>query len=253
MQIKNLLVYCLLFSTLLSCSKSGNFVLTGKVNGLRKGVLYLQKVEDTVLVNLDSVVVDGDPEFGLYADLKEPQVVYLTLEKVDASDYDDRILIFAEPGEMTLNTSLKNFQSQVAITGSENQLKLDEYNKVLRRFNDENLNLIKKSFEVRKDENEDSIVFYDQKIQNLIKRKYLYTVNFAMNNKDYEIAPYLAVSEIFDANVKYLDTIYKSLEPKVRRSKYGKVLKDYIEERENTNIEEQTQTKTISETDGIEE
>lgn len=253
MQIKNLFVYCLLFSTLLSCSKSGNFVLTGKVNGLRKGVLYLQKVEDTVLVNLDSVVVDGDPEFELYADLKEPQVVYLTLEKVDASDYDDRILIFAEPGEMTLNTSLKNFQSQVAITGSENQLKLHEYNKVLRRFNDENLNLIKKSFEVRKDENEDSIVFYDQKIQNLIKRKYLYTVNFAMNNKDYEIAPYLAVSEIFDANVKYLDTIYKSLEPKVRRSKYGKVLKDYIEERENTNIEEQTQTKTISETDGIEE
>lgn len=253
MQIKNLLVYCLLFSTLLSCSKSGNFVLTGKVNGLRKGVLYLQKVEDTVLVNLDSVVVDGDPEFELYADLKEPQVVYLTLEKVDASDYDDRILIFAEPGEMTLNTSLKNFQSQVAITGSENQLKLDEYNKVLRRFNDENLNLIKKSFEVRKDENEDSIVFYDQKIQNLIKRKYLYTVNFAMNNKDYEIAPYLAVSEIFDANVKYLDTIYKSLEPKVRRSKYGKVLKDYIEERGNTNTEEQTQTKTISETDSIEE
>ena len=74
-----------------------------------------------------------------------------------------------------------------------------------------------------------------------------------MNNKDYEIAPYLAVSEIFDANVKYLDTIYKSLEPKVRRSKYGKVLKDYIEERGNTNTEEQTQTKTISETDSIEE
>ncbi|MAW97153.1 MULTISPECIES: DUF4369 domain-containing protein [unclassified Leeuwenhoekiella] len=253
MQIKNLLIYVLLFTTLLSCSKSGNFVLTGKVNGLRKGILYLQKVEDTVLVNLDSVVIDGDPEFELYADLKEPQVVYLTLEKVDASDYDDRILIFAEPGEMTLNTSLKNFQSQVAITGSENQLKLEEYNKVLRRFNDENLNLIKKSFEVRKDENEDSIIFYDQKIQNLIKRKYLYTVNFAMNNKDYEIAPYLAVSEIFDANVKYLDTIYKSLEPKVRRSKYGKVLKDYIEERENTNIEDQTMTKTISETDSIEE
>jgi len=253
MQIKNLLIYVLLFTTLLSCSKSGNFVLTGKVNGLRKGVLYLQKVEDTVLVNLDSVVIDGDPEFELYADLKEPQVVYLTLEKVDASDYDDRILIFAEPGEMTLNTSLKNFQSQVAITGSENQLKLEEYNKVLRRFNDENLNLIKKSFEVRKDENEDSIIFYDQKIQNLIKRKYLYTVNFAMNNKDYEIAPYLAVSEIFDANVKYLDTIYKSLEPKVRKSKYGKVLKDYIEERENINIEDQTTTKTISETDSIEE
>ncbi len=253
MQIKNLLVYVLLFTTLLSCSKSGNFVLSGKVNGLRKGVLYLQKVEDTVLVNLDSMVVEGDPDFELYADIKEPQVLYLTLDKVDASDYDDRILIFAEPGEMTLNTSLKNFQSQAAITGSENQLKLDEYNKVLRRFNDENLNLIKKSFEVRKEENEDSIIFYDEKIQNLIKRRYLYTVNFAMNNKTFEVAPYLAVTEIFDANVKYLDTIYKSLEPKIRRSKYGKVLKDYIEERENTDMQQQTMTKTLSETDSIQE
>ena len=246
MQIKNLFICLFLFSTILSCSKSGDFVLTGKVNGLRKGVLYLQKVEDTALVNIDSLVVDGDPEFEFYADIKEPQVLYLTLEKVDANDFDDRILFFAEPGEMTLNTSLKNFQSQTAITGSQNQLKLDEYNKVIRRFNGENLDLIKKSFEVRKDSEEDSILYYDQQIQNLIKRKYLYTVNFAINNKDYEVAPYVTVTEIFDANPKYLDTIYNSLEPKVRKSKYGKVLKKYIKERKETDSET-TKTKTISE------
>jgi len=56
-------------------------------------------------------------------------------------------------------------------------------------------------------------------------------VNFALNNKDYEVAPYLAVSEIFDANIKYLDTIQKSLSPEVRDSKYGKSLTDFIKER----------------------
>ena len=52
-----------------------------------------------------------------------------------------------------------------------------------------------------------------------------------MNNKDYEVAPYLAVSEIFDANIKFLDTIQESLPPKVRDSKYGKSLEEFLKER----------------------
>lgn len=239
MQIKITLLF-ICFTALIGCNKSADFTLTGKVNGLKKGKIYLQRVEDTTLVNLDSLIVDGDAEFEFYASIKEPQILYLTVEKVDAYEYDDRIMFFAEPGEMTLNTSLKNFESQAAITGSENQLKLEEYSKIISRFNDENLDLIKKNFEARKNELEDSIVYYDQKLQNLTKRKYLYTVNFAMNNKQYEIAPYLAISEIFDANVKYLDTIYNSLDPKVKKSKYGDVLKDFIKDRKNSDSEENT-------------
>ena len=172
MRIKfTLIIICL--TTLVACNKDSDFTLTGKINGLKKGKLYLQRVEDTTLVNLDSLIIDGDSEFEFYAKLKEPQILYLTLEKVDAYEYDDRIMFFAEPGEMTLNTSLKNFESQAAITGSENQIKLEEYNKIIRRFNDENLDLIKKNFEARKQQAEDSIIYYDQKLQNLTKRKYL--------------------------------------------------------------------------------
>ena len=220
-----------LFFTMVACNTDTNFTLTGNVSGLKKGTLYLQKVEDTTLIDIDSIFINGDPQFQFETHLKEPQIIYLNLDKVDRSDYDDRITIFAEPGEMTLTTSLKNFEGQAAITGSANQLKLDEYKKVILRYNDQNLDLIKKSVMAQKEENEDSLVIYDQKLQRLIKSKYLYTVNFAINNKNLEIAPYLAVSEIFDANVKYLDTIYNSLEPKVRRSKYGKILKDFIKER----------------------
>ncbi len=246
MQIRLTILSLVSLFLLASCSKDGDFTLTGKVNGLKKGKIYLQRIEDTSLVTIDSVIVDGDPTFEFITDLKEPQIVYLALEKVDAYEYDDRIMIFAEPGQMTVNTSLKNFESQAAITGSQNQQKLDEYTKIIRRFNDQNLDLIKKSFEVRKEGWEDFIVFYDNKLQNLTKRKYLYTVNFALNNKEYEVAPYLAVSEIFDANVKYLDTIYSSLKPKIRRSKYGKALKDYIKERKD--MPEETTTTTTDST-----
>ena len=224
----------ILVPLLISCGKDADFTLTGKINGLKKGTLYLQKVEDTTLVNLDSIVITSDPEFELRANIKEPQILYLTLDKVDRTDYDDRILFFAEPGVMTLTTSLKNFEGQAAITGSENQLKLQEYKEIANKFNGQNLDLIKKTFDAQKANNEDSLVLYDKQIQNLIRRKYLYTVNFALNNKNLEVAPFLAVSEIFDANVKYLDTIYKSLEPKVRKSMYGKTLKEFIKERKGT-------------------
>lgn len=213
-----------------SCTGNHDFTLSGKVNGLKKGTIYLQKVEDTLLINLDSLVVDGDPTFEFHTDLKEPQILYLYLEKVDQSEYDDRIMFFAEPGEMTLNTSLKNFESQAAITGSVNQNKLDEYKTMLNKFNNRNLELIQKSFDARKNEVEDSIMFYDNQLERLMVRKYLYTVNFALQNKELEVAPYLAVSEIYDANVKYLDTIYSSLSRKAKKSMYGENLKELIEQ-----------------------
>jgi hypothetical protein len=42
------------------------------------------------------------------------------------------------------------------------------------------------------------------------------------------VAPYIALSEIYDINLKYLDTIQKSMSPKVAKSFYGKKLTDYV-------------------------
>jgi hypothetical protein len=56
----------------------------------------------------------------------------------------------------------------------------------------------------------------------------LHAANFAINNKEYEVAPYIALSEIYDINLKYLDTIQKSMSPKVAKSLYGKKLTEYI-------------------------
>ena len=66
---------------------------------------------------------------------------------------------------------------------------------------------------------------------NSLSSKYLATVNFALNNKDKEVAPYLLLTEIYDANIKYLDTVYTSLTPKIKDSKYGTLLESFISER----------------------
>lgn len=228
----NKIAYILLLSVLMiSCSKTGNLTVTGTVKGLKKGTLYVQHIQDTMLVNLDSLVIDGEPEFEFILDVKEPEVYYLHLDKADESGYDDRIPFFAEAGIINITTSLKNFEGFAAVTGSENQMHWTQFKNMNKQFNDKNLDLIQGSFNARQRDNQEDILAYDDSLQKLLKRKYLYTGNFAITNKELEIAPYLVMTQIPDATTPYLDTLYKTFPRNTRNSKYGKQLKKLIEER----------------------
>ena len=77
----------------------------------------------------------------------------------------------------------------------------------------------------------DDVTKMEEEQKNIQKRKYLYTTNFAVNHGDYEVAPYVTLAEIYDINLKYLDTIQKSMTPKVAKSMYGKKLNAYVAER----------------------
>ena len=63
------------------------------------------------------------------------------------------------------------------------------------------------------------------------KGSYLYTANFAINNSDSEIAPYLGVKKIADAKIKILEAIEEKLTEKVKKSKYGKIFLELVENR----------------------
>jgi hypothetical protein len=228
--MKYLVVILMCFAVVACTTKESNLIIIGKVDGLKKGKLYLQKIEDTLLVNIDSVIVDGDANFEFEALVKSPQIHYLYLDKLDNSEFDDRIRFFAEEGEMTINTTLKNFED-ATVMGSENQVKLEYFNAMIKRFNKENLALVKEDFEAQKANDQDKLLELEKRFDRNLKRRYLYTVNYALNQKDFEVAPYLMVSEVFDANIKYLDTVYNNLAPNVKKSFYGEELKSLIKER----------------------
>ncbi|WP_298346849.1 DUF4369 domain-containing protein [uncultured Algibacter sp.] len=223
---KNLLLVIILIIT--ACNKK-EADLTVKVNieGLKKGTLFLKKIEDTTLVSVDSVTVNGVSQVELYSDLDSPEVFYLYLDKNSAEK--DRITFFADKGVTEINTVLKNFSFEAQIKGSKQQKVLEEYRKVISKINNRSLDLIKDQFEAQK--NGDTVIFDSlvKQKNNTLKRKYLYTVNFALNNKDSEVAPYLALSEIYDARIDLLDTINNSLTPNVKNSKYGKQLERFIQ------------------------
>ncbi|MBT8319427.1 MAG: DUF4369 domain-containing protein, partial [Gramella sp.] len=119
--MKKLALLLVILISVTACSeKESNLMVNGEIKGLKKGTLFLQKIKDTMLVNVDSVIVNGDPTFAMETYIESPQIMYLYLEKVDNNKYDDRIEFFADQGQVTIMTKLDKFETSAEIVGSVN-------------------------------------------------------------------------------------------------------------------------------------
>lgn len=215
--------------TVIACGKEQkDLTVKASVKGLQKGTVYLKKLKDTALITVDSITINGQSTFELYSDIDTPEIFFLYLDKNSLEQ--DRIAFFADKGITEINTTLKSFGFDAEIKGSEQQKVLEKYQKFISRSNNRYLDLIKETFEAKKTGDTARLKNIEKEQNSAIKRKYLYTVNFALNNKDSEVAPYLALTEIYNARIDLLDTINKSLTPKVKASKYGIELDNFIKE-----------------------
>ncbi len=216
---------------LAACSKSepkGNVHITGNIKGLKNGTLYLQRIVDTSLVVLDSIKIEGKSTFESHITLDSPEMLYLSLDRGVTNSLDNNISFFAEPGNLTVETTLDNYLADAVVKGSKNNDVFEEYKKIKNRFTDENLTLVEQKFKAIKRKNNAAIDSLTAKQDSNLKRRYLFATNFALNNRDLEVAPYIALSEIYDINIKFLDTIQKAMSPKVAQSLYGKKLTKFV-------------------------
>lgn len=231
------ILFSLAALAIISCSSDkkseGNLHITGNVKGLKQGKLYIQRIKDTALVAMDTIVINGDSSFKSDLQIDSPEMLYLFLDRGETNSIDNNLMFFAEPGNMSINTTLEHFFADAKISGSKNQKAFEDYKKVMSRFSDGQLDLTEEKLRALQF-NRETPADNDAKTDNLIKRKYLFAINFALTNKDKEIAPYIALSDVYDANIKFLDTINNSLTPKVAKSKYGKMLSEYIEKRKKS-------------------
>ena len=222
--MKQLFKFILIFSIISCHSKpKHNSLVSAEIKGLQ-GTVYLQN--KTVYLTLDSLTVKGNETVQLGCQLEEPEVLYLSLSKaIDA----ERIQFFAEAGSTTIDTNLKRFVFDAKIEGGMQQKLLEDYRNNLDHFKNLHLDLLEASLNAQRDGNEKEIEVIQNKMDNNLKRQYLYSINYAINNNDNEVAPYIALSDIFDAKSTFLDTIYNSLTPRIAASRYGILLKDYLE------------------------
>ncbi len=223
---KLIVVFVATCLVLVSCGDNPDetMIVTGTVKGLKKGTLYLQHIPDSTLVSVDSVAINGDGKFTFKTGLESPEVFYLYLDKKDNNDINDRITFFGEPGTITINTDWNTFDTNAKIEGSESHEILEQYRKTMSGINKRNFEIMLKASQTDSALNQTSIDSLQGISDRNVQRGYAFAINFALNNKDSYVAPYIALKEIPDANKKYLDSIYTVLSPEVSSSKYGREL-----------------------------
>ncbi len=224
--MRRIVVMLFAFLLVYACKKDEKpnvMYVKGSVSGLKKGTLYLQKQIDSLVVTVDSVEVNDSDEFLLTDVVTSPEMYYVAL-----ANTDKKIPFFGEKDTVYISTTLQKFSYKHTITGSDNQKLLDDYYEIIRKFNNQNLDLQKAGLEARIAGIADSIAGVENKKTSLLKKRYLYSINYAINHADHEVSPYIALTDLVDANPKWLDSIYNSLTPQVKKSKYGEELKTYI-------------------------
>lgn len=222
-------IYTLFSLAILSCGTSDNFTLQGSIKGLKKGTVYLLRAQDTTFATLDSVVIDGDPNFVLSCNLGEPEVLFVKLDK--RNGVDNYVSFFASEGISNLTSTLKNFVYDAKVTGSEQQELYSEYLAMLEAYEDKNLELTEQQLMAQIKKDTAALDSLQISFDRYLKSKYRYSLNYAVTHGRSEIAPYIALAEMPNATIKALDTIYNSLEPKIKESKYGILLRKELSKR----------------------
>ena len=223
--MKKILVIGLLF-LIVACSKEkelGNMVVQGKIKGVKKGTLYLKKMRDTLIVSVDSIRLFGKDSFTLTDNITSPEMYFLTLDQNQST-----LSFFGEEGNITVNDQIEKFGISPRIEGSNNQKILEKYKEVANKFQDKQLDLLAANMQAQIDSDIETSQSLRKQAEKQNLKKYIFTINFALNNSDTEAAAYITLTELVNANVKYLDSINNSLTKKVKQSYYGEKLAEFI-------------------------
>lgn len=226
--MKKIILAICTISLVCSCTETkkpeGNLHLTGNIKGLQMGTIYVKKIQDSSLVTIDSIKIDGDSHFESYLNVTEPEVHYLLLDRGTTSSLDNSLPFFAEAGNMTIETNVDKFYADAKITGSKNQKLLEDYRKVSARYNDQRLSHVEEQFWSERNSKSAKVDSLQQLQDKILKRQYLYAINFVVQNGDKEVAPFVALTEIPNIQPKYRNMIQDKLTPKIKNSIYGKKL-----------------------------
>lgn len=234
--MKHLILSLTTALVLMSCAEKNadaNTHIAGTIKGFSSGMVYLQQMNDSTLVTIDSVQMKSDSKFKFDFNLDSPQLMYLELNRGTTKSIDNNLPLFVEPGSITVDSDLEHFYANAKITGSKNHQLFEDFQKINTKYKGELLDISKEKFDAVRFNRLHDVDSIDNKFDQKLKRKYLYAINFALTNKEYEVAPYVALAELSDANIKYLDSISKSVSPKVAESRYGKLLTELIKARKS--------------------
>ena len=176
---------------------------------------------------IDGIYMDRPPAVSsMLRNIREVKILKYSGSSIYGVRGSEGVIIIKTAND--LDYIMSNRSRKLPVKGEKNRDILLTYESFEKDFN-LRINTLEKK--IQKYLNEDDFKKADSisKVKDeILVRGYLFTANYINQNADYEIAPYLALTKISDINISFLESIASNLSKKVKASKYGKMLIDYI-------------------------
>jgi peroxiredoxin len=221
--IKKLFFALLAVVMMASCEKpvKNAFTITGTIDSVFNGIIYLQKKADNPLVTIDSArFTDG--KFTFKGAVDYPEVYYLTIPSTKSS-----VPFFIEPAEITVNIMTKDINKS-KITGSKNQAAYDSYLDMLDQFN----NKIRESYQMYNTAQEvgDAVKarYYDSLLTVQDEQRTEFSKQYVLKNPASFISPYIIYRNSYSYELEDLEQALNGFDTSLSHSVYTGFLQGYL-------------------------
>ncbi|MCU0369927.1 MAG: AhpC/TSA family protein [Bacteroidales bacterium] len=221
--IKNIVISLLAVVVMDSCTKTvkNEYTITGSLDTLINGMVYLQKRLQGPLITIDSAQVSKG-NFRLKGTIDYPEVYYLTLPATKSS-----VPFFIEPSEIIVNINTKNI-NKTKITGSKNQAAYDGYLDMVDQFNAK----LKESYQMYNKAEElgdlEKVRHYDSLITVLDEQRSQFSKNYVLQNTQSFVSPYIMYRNSYTYELEDLEKALNALDTSLSHSVYTGFLTEYL-------------------------
>ncbi len=234
--MKKILLLATVTLALYSCSKvaDGEYLITGKVKGMKTGMVFLQKEgpDGMSLVNIDTVKI-VDEKFEIKGKVDEPAISMIEIQKVNG-----KIPFILEHGEITLEVDKDSiFKSKIGGTYSNDEFSKfnDESAKIRKRIQKSVMDFQMKNMTAMNDarKNNDTVTINSLRKQYDVLQKDMtdYTFNYPKTHPKSFIS--VLITQAMFSNPKFksqeIETIFNSLDASLKKTKPGKKIKENLD------------------------
>ena len=235
-KMKKILLLATVTLALYSCSKvaDGEYLITGKVKGMKTGLVFLQKEgpDGMSLVNVDTVKI-VDEKFEIKGKVDEPGISVLEIQKVNG-----KVPFILEHGEITVDVDKDSInKSKIAGTYSNDEFAKfnEESGKIRKRIQKSVMDFQMKNMaamnEARK--NNDTVAMNSLRKQYDVLQKDMtdYTFNYPKTHPKSFIS--VLITQAMFSNPKFkakdIEAVFNSLDATLQKTKPGKKIKENLD------------------------
>jgi peroxiredoxin len=245
--IKNLFIAMLAVIMMASCTKKvkNEFTITGTVDTVFNGTIYLQKRMDAPLITIDSSQLTGG-KFSFKGIINYPEVYYLTIPATKSS-----VPFFIEPSEITVNIKTKSID-KTKITGSKTQAEYDAFLDMLDQFNSK----LRESYQIYNKARElgdnQKMKYYDSLINVQDEQKSEFSKNYVLQNPKSFISPYIIYRNSYTYEREDLEKALNAFDTSLSHSLYMGFLNNYLSTLKRTAVGQKYVPFTMKDSTGTE-